>query len=110
MLTGKTPRSRCFPAGRSDHWLGKRTEPPACIPGSMRAGSSPAATLSQLKKRAATGSTMKDDLRAIFGAKDDIRTIINSLEKVILMNEPAKVNPRSALSSFAGHRKRQRFC
>src|SRR5437868_7968790 len=33
MLTGKSPSSSCRPAGRIDHWLCNKTEPPACAPG-----------------------------------------------------------------------------
>ena len=35
MLTGKLPSSICLPAGRSDHWLGSRTDPPGWAPGSF---------------------------------------------------------------------------
>jgi hypothetical protein len=33
MFTGKSPRSTCRPAGRSDHWFGKRIEPSDFTPG-----------------------------------------------------------------------------
>src|SRR5258707_7225671 len=67
-LTGKSPRTTCFPAGRSDHWFGSRTAPSAWIPGSTRGraaplvgpdsffGSSPAARAVQMPSRKATAT------------------------------------------------------
>src|SRR5262245_42147461 len=34
MLSGKSPKGICRPKGRSDHWLGSRTEPSVRWPGS----------------------------------------------------------------------------
>src|SRR5947199_135314 len=53
MLTGKSPRLRFLPAGRSDHWLGRRTSPVACTPGRTRAGALAGATGPLSRVRAA---------------------------------------------------------
>ena len=44
MLTGKSPSSSCLPAGRIDHWFGRRIEPSAWAPGNtgVRLAGSPA--------------------------------------------------------------------